>query len=86
MGEAHRQIKGLEGRVLEVKYEEFLANPQENLVPLAKFCDLEADEDAIAIARVAGKVRKSRAFAYKSNPVLDSFAKSVQRRLAEYGY
>ena len=82
--EARNHIRNLQGRAIEVKYEDFLAEPHKGLSSLARFCGLVVS-DAV-IANLAGKVKRSRAYAYKSNAELKAFVNQVTRRLRAQGY
>jgi len=71
-------------RAMEVRYEDFLAKPQECLKSLCRFCNLPVKETAVE--EVAKKVRRGRAYAYLGNPDLKHFADQVADRLRPIGY
>lgn len=50
---------------MEIKYEDFLANPQPHLLQLTEFCDLK--KDASTIDQEAKKIENSRAYAFTKN-------------------
>ena len=81
-GCAHVYERGELG--IDVCYEEFLADPAEGLLRVGRFCELEPTR--ARCEALVEKVRKGRAFAYRSSPELTSFAESVGERLAALGY
>lgn len=84
LDESRRQVEGYAGQSLDVRYEDFLANPTEGLARAAKFCGLEVSD--ARIAEVAGDAQLDRAFAYRRSPALLEFAESCAERLAVRGY
>jgi hypothetical protein len=82
--EARAHMRSLDGRVLELKYETLLCEPEEVLKEVARFCNLPAS--AAAIERVAALVQKERAYAYREKPDLQAFAERVAGRLHACGY
>jgi hypothetical protein len=84
MQEAKRQTADLGERVMNIRYEDFIANPGAMLKDVAGFCGLPADEKLIAHA--AGKVKTGRAYAYTSDNVLQDFEGQVLSRLRANGY
>jgi hypothetical protein len=81
---ARELTHGLGERLLELKYEEFLAAPEEKLRLVADFCGLNAA--TAEVAAVAATARRERAGAYLHDPELERFAGSVRERLGLYGY
>ena len=82
--EARTHVRNLEGRAVEVKYEDLLAEPARTLKSLTKFCGIVAtDQD---IEKAARQARKDRAYAYRGNPELEAFASLVSDRLKAKGY
>jgi hypothetical protein len=80
--EACRQVRNLGERAMELKYEDFLAEPSGALKRLAAFCNLSISNSALEQA--AGNVKKERAYAYVANPELRAFADRVNGRLAKF--
>jgi hypothetical protein len=81
--EARRHVRNLNGRAMELKYEDFLSEPAVALKQLATFCELPVDA---SIDEAAKNVKKERAYAYLENPELLGFAHSVTQRLSVYSY
>ena len=84
MNEARAHVARLGEQAVEVKYEDFLANPSETLGHLAGFCGLGAAESEIE--KVAGEVNKSRGYAYLKDPELKAYSLEIAARLGAYGY
>lgn len=82
--QARIHVDALKERAIEVKYEDFLAEPIEILKCLSHFCELPVTESIIK--EMAGRVKKRRAYAYMSNPKLQQFAERVSARLRLFGY
>ncbi|MEQ9619898.1 MAG: sulfotransferase [Deltaproteobacteria bacterium] len=82
--EARRHVSSLKEGAVEIRYEDFLENPVAILNHLVDFCGLDAG--APEIQKSAGKVNKTRGFAYLKNPELKSFSARVAERLKSYGY
>ena len=82
--EATKQVRRLEDRAIEVKYEDFLFNPGRHLTALSQFCGVSVDD--AAIAKIASRVKKDRAYAYRNKHELQAFADKVEDRLAIMGY
>ncbi len=55
-----------ETKILHIRYEDFLAKPQDNLSLMATFCGLAVDEGLLA--RQADMVKKDRGYAFLGNP------------------
>ena len=84
LGEARMHVNRLGDRAVEFRYEDFLDEPHRVLSSIVGFCGLSVSEGDIR--RITGGVRKSRAYAYKNNPELESFSENVISRLQVYGY
>jgi hypothetical protein len=82
--EARVHVNALGGRAFELKYESLLAEPEEVLKAIARFCSLPVSD--AAIAGVAALVQRERAYAYREKPELQAFADRVAGRLHGYGY
>lgn len=67
-----------------MKYEDFLASPLEHLRTLAAFSGLTTDETRLR--EITNQVKGTRAQAYKKNPELLAFSRSVNERLERHGY
>ncbi len=82
--QAHKYVLEYNDRAIEVKYEDFLQEPAQELQKLANFCNLTvADDDLYATASLANP---DRAYAYRNNPVLTEFAITVRNSLACWDY
>jgi hypothetical protein len=77
-------VERLAGRAMELRYEDFLADPAPVLKELADFSNLPVGEGVIA--GLAARVKKERAFAYRKHPHLTAFAENMAERLAVWGY
>ncbi|KKQ26870.1 MAG: Sulfotransferase domain superfamily protein [Candidatus Magasanikbacteria bacterium GW2011_GWC2_37_14] len=84
MQEAKKNVNNLQNRAIEIKYEDFLDQPEGNLKTLAQFCNLNADESRIS--EIAHQINRERAYAYRASKKLKTFADSVISRLSENGY
>jgi len=84
MREARSHVQRLGNQAIEVKYEDFLANPKQVIQTLSDFCELPVRDGVIQ--KLAGSVNKSRAFAFQSSPDLQQTADHLGARLAEWGY
>jgi hypothetical protein len=82
--EARKHLSELGERALEIKYEDFILNPQDSLKTLAAFCCLPHDN--ATVEALAGTVLKGRVYAYRTNPELKAFADTVAARLRGNGY
>ncbi len=77
-------VVALGPRALELKYENLLLDPAKVLKEVAEFCELPVG--SAVIEKVAGSVRRERAYAYREKPDLAVFAERVAGRLNAYGY
>ncbi len=82
--EGGRHAAALGERVMEIRYEDFLAEPRRHLPALSAFCGLRTNDSAIE--RAALQVNASRAFAYRQRPELREFSLRVAPRLQAHGY
>jgi hypothetical protein len=82
--QARVHVGDLKERAIEIKYEDFLAEPIEILKSLSHFCELPVTESVIK--KMAGRVKRSRAYAYMSNPTLQQFAEQISDRLRVFDY
>ena len=64
--------------LLHIRYEDVVASPREQLPLIANFCGLSPTEGLIE--NLAGQVRATRKFAYRSNTKLLEFYQSVKDR------
>jgi len=76
----------LEGRdgVLEIRYEELLTEPEANLRKILEY--ISASEDPNLLANLKKSIDPSRAFAYKENHDLRTFAERNSKTLRKFGY
>ncbi|MBK1699671.1 sulfotransferase family protein [Thiococcus pfennigii] len=81
---ARSHVWALGDRALELRYEDLLAAPQDNLSRIASFCGLSLDE--ATLVHTAARFDTSRAFAYRRDPELAAFARTAIDRLAALGY
>ena len=84
VSEARTHIRELGERAIEVRYEDLLAEPIRMVSDLVRFCG--ASPSAAALAKAATLVQKDRAYAYRSCPELNSFARGVAERLRAQNY
>lgn len=84
MQEARTHLEGLGERAIEIKYEDFLDEPVRVLETLSEFAGLEASPGRIK--ELTQDINKSRAYAYRSEPELEAFAKEHVDLLRTYGY
>ena len=80
---AREESAALGPRALEVRYEELLTQPDRVISAVATFCGVAAPAQHAALL---GGLEASRAFAYRREPELASFAESMREVLARYGY
>lgn len=82
--ESHAHVRNLDDRAVEVRYEDFIADPKGILRRLADFCGLKVTDNSVA--GVAGRFKKARAFAHAGNPQLRELADRMADRLKVWGY
>lgn len=80
-GKAH--VNRLGGSAIEIRYEDFVAEPLETIATLADFCEITTDHTTIDAARIA---KTDRAFAYRGKLELQDFADQAAERLHRWGY
>lgn len=68
----------------QIRYEDFLENPDQYLADLAEFCGLQVTP--AAIKEICTDIKRDRAFAYRGNPALEEFGRSVSDRLGRFNY
>ncbi len=86
LNEARGHVGNLKSRATEIKYEDLLHQPSEELEKLSKFCELGATDDDINVVSNLGN--KSRAYAYKNSTELKEFASrsDIKNILESMGY
>lgn len=82
--QAKMHVNQLDGRAIEVKYENLVAKPREQLRTLCEFCQLPVTD--YYINEAIRLIQKSRAYAYLTNPNLERFAERVADRFRSFGY
>lgn len=82
--EAARQTADLGECALTLRYEGLLEEPKGPLRSLADSCGVPAPDGAVA--RITGGIRRDRAYAYRRDPELSTFAETVEDRLQSLGY
>lgn len=82
--EAKSHVRTLQGKVMEIKYEDFLEHPDDSLRGLSDFCELRYDSNAVK--KTTDPVRRERAYAYQQDAELLAFEAKVRDRLQAYGY
>jgi hypothetical protein len=84
VSEARAHIRDLGERTIEVRYEDLLDQPIRMIGDLVEFCG--ASPSAAVLAKAAALVRKERAYAHRSCPELNAFARGVAERLHAQNY
>ena len=82
--EAQTHVAYLKERAIELKYEDFLQYPLENMILLTRFAGLLVDEDILM--RIVRSINADRAFAYRRDLTLQKFAVTMQDHLQCFGY
>jgi len=82
--QASDSVRALGDQAMEVRFEEFVADPRPWLVRMSDFCGLDARNGMIDEARAI--VRQGRSFGYRRDPVLQAFAQRMGPRLSVVGY
>ena len=82
--EARHHVTAMDSNAIEISYEDFLTDPVPLLEKMATFCSLEPDKRKLA--NIARKVNKDRVNAFKEDPELVDFARSMSTRLKDQGY
>jgi len=84
VAEARTHVRELGERAIEVRFEDLLAEPIARMGDLAEFCGIAPS--AALLGKAAGLARKERAYAYRSSPELNAFARGVAERLHAQNY
>jgi hypothetical protein len=84
VAEARTHVRELGERAIEVRFEDLLAEPIARVGDLAEFCGVSPS--ATLLAKAAALVKKQRAYAYRSSPELNAFARGVAERLHAQNY
>lgn len=84
MKEARERVAELGARGIEIRYEDFLENPNDVLKTLYDFCGLVAHKGEIE--KSASQVNKSRGYAFLKDPELKAYSAVIADRLKSYGY
>lgn len=71
-------------RTMELRYEDFLGDPEPELRRMAEWLELPADEKDICTA--AADIDRSRAYAFSESKRLSRFARKKQEVLKRFGY
>lgn len=82
--EARSNLKNLDDRAIEIKFEDLLSEPVTVLKNVTNFCDLESNDTAIE--EVSKNIDKDRAYAFLNNPELKESAIQFADRLQTFGY
>jgi hypothetical protein len=84
--QADANLRGLSNPTITLRYEDVLAEPKKHLPELARFCELEASENAIA--KVAKQIDGSRALAFTTDPESAAFYETVKENpwMKKFGY
>ena len=85
LNEARSHVNNLGSKAIEIKYEDLLQQPYDELKKLTEFCELESTDNDIKTASNLGN--KSRAYAYMNSPELKEFAdrSDIKKRLKKMG-
>jgi hypothetical protein len=87
VAEAQTHVAHLGERAIELKYEDFLRAPEANMVRLIQFAELPVYENNVKqLVDVGGAINDARAFAFRRDAALQTFARTVQDRLQRFGY
>lgn len=81
---ARGHVRELGDRAMELRYEDLLAEPHQNLGRVLTFCGLSADDKAVR--RIAERFDASRGYAYRADEALSRFAEAAADRLRRFGY
>lgn len=82
--EASRHIGMHKDHAIQIRFEDLLKNPVEHLRSLNSFCELDASP--ALVKQVAKDLKPDRAYAYRGDKELRSFADRVSSRLSKHGY
>ena len=78
---ARIEMAELEGRALEIRFEDLLADPQPAIAAIAEFCGTAVNDDTALVELVSG-----RAHAFRRDPALVAFAEENRDILVRYAY
>jgi hypothetical protein len=84
LSEARSQTQKLGNRATEVRYEDFLSEPNRGLKQLTQFCSLTVSDDKLE--KATAQITRERAYAYRSRSELRVFTERVAQRLVAQGY
>jgi Sulfotransferase family len=85
VNQARKMLEALPSdRVLALRYEDVLADPETHLRSSAKFCGLDVPDEKLR--KVVASIRPDRARSYLSNAELRKFALDHQAELGRFGY
>jgi len=84
MAASQHWLQALPNPQIEVRYEDFLADPAAELKRVAEFCKLQPTADVLGDAAAQG--RASRAYAYMRNAELQAFARGQAASLERFCY
>jgi len=84
MKEARTHLENIQGRAIEIKYEDLLERPDDSLRSLSDFCELRYCSDVIK--KITETLRPDRAYAYRHDAELLALEAKVRNRLQAYGY
>ena len=71
-------------QILQIRYEDFLKEPEVLLTEACKFCALPVNADKLR--KVTGSINYSRALSYRNNEELRNFATHQRERLDKWRY
>lgn len=83
--EARNNMRESKGRSMEIRYEDYLGNPEGTLEVLGSFCGVDVDEKKVA-QELGPTLDKSRAFAYDASNELRSWAANKRDAIEARGY
>lgn len=82
--EATGHVNRLGERARQLRYEDLLDKPADHIASLAEFCGLKVSHaEVLDASRI---LRPERAYAYKRQEALTSFANEISCRLVRHGY
>jgi hypothetical protein len=74
----------IHNKFLNIRYEDFLYEPEKQLIKILDFCHLNVDSEKIK--QVCQSVNKNRSFAYREDKKLVEFSEIVKDRLSNFNY
>jgi hypothetical protein len=84
MEKASASMRKCENNFIEIRYEDLIIDPKNSIIKLQDFCNLK--NSSSKISNTLKKIDQTKAFAYRNNPELKSFAKANSNTLSKYGY